>query len=98
MFDDVQKAVCIIQKNTKVDRMPSIAKKETLQQKIQKTQFLSSFPKTKSTQTSRSVFAERTEQVKKTRYELEILKILDCFLDGYGSFSSLFVTFEFRSS
>ena len=48
-------------------------------------------------QTSVLVVAEEIEQVKKTKIELQILKLLDCFLDGYGSYSSSLVTFEIKS-
>ena len=50
--------------------------------------------KKKSTQTSGSVFAERIEKVKKTELELELIKIVDCFLDGYGSYDSNLVSFK----
>ena len=43
---------------------------------------------TKSTQTSASVFADRIEQVKKTEFELELIKIVNCFLDGHGKYTS----------
>ena len=54
--------------------------------------FFSSFQKTKSTQTSGSVFADRNEQVKKTKLELEVIKIVDGFLDGHGNYSSKLVS------
>ena len=41
-----------------------------------------------------SVFADRTEQVKKTKFELELIKIVDCFLDGHGIYTSNLVSFE----
>ena len=52
---------------------------------------------TKSTQTIGSVFSEGIEQVKKTEYELEIIKVADCFLGGYDSYSSNLVSFENKS-
>ena len=67
--------------------MPSIAKKRLLRKKYQKHLF-SSFQKTKTTQTSGSVLAERIEKVKKTKFELELIKIIDCFVDGHGNFDS----------
>ena len=67
--------------------MPSIAKKRLLRRKYKK-HLLGSFQKTKSTQTSGSVFGDRIEQVKKTKSELELLKNVDCFEDGYGNFTS----------
>ena len=96
VFDNVQRAVDFSQRNKGVDRMPSIAKKRLLRKKYKKPLF-SSFQKTKSTQTSGSVFAERIEEVKKTKFELELIKIVDCFLDGHGFFDSNLVSFQKKS-
>ena len=74
--------------------MPSIAKKRLLKKK----NLFSSFQKTKTTQTSGSVFAERIEEVKKTKFEFELIKIVDCFLDGHGKFDSNLVSFKLKSS
>ena len=49
------------------------------------------------TQTSGSVFADRIEQVKGTKFEIELIKIVDCFLDGYGNYSSSLASFEMES-
>ena len=63
VFDNVPRAVDFNHRNKGVDRMPSIAKKRLLRKKYKKHLF-SSFQKTKTTQTSGSVFAERIEKVK----------------------------------
>ena len=76
--------------------MPSIAKKRLLRRKF-KTHLFSSFQKTKTTQTSGSVFAERIEKVKKTKFEMELIKIVDCFFDGHGNFHSDLVSFKRKS-
>ena len=76
VFDNVQRAVEFNHRNKGVDRMPSIAKKRLLRKKNKKHLF-SSFQKTKATQTSGSVFAERIEKVKKTKFEFELIKIVD---------------------
>ena len=76
--------------------MPSIAKKRFLRKKYRK-HLLSSFQLAKSTQTGGSVFAERIEQAKLTKYEFELIKIVDCFLDGYGKYTSNLVTFKMKS-
>ena len=76
--------------------MPSIAKKRFLRKKYKK-RLLSSFEKTKSTQTSGSVFADRIEQVKKTKFDLELIKIVDCFPDGHGNYTSSLVSFKIKS-
>ena len=72
-FDNVQMAVNFNQQNRGLDRIPSIAKKGLLGKKYRK-HLLSSFPKTKLTQTNGSVFADRKEQVKKTKFEQELIK------------------------
>ena len=76
--------------------MPSIEKQRLLRKKYKKHLF-SSFQKTKTTQTSGSVFAERIEKVMKTNYEFELIKIADCFLDGHGNVDSNLVFFKIKS-
>ena len=73
--------------------MPSIAKKRLLRKKYEKHLF-SSFQKTKTTQTSGSVFAERIEKVEKTKFEFKLKKFVDCFLDGHGNFDGNLVSFK----
>ena len=96
VFDNVQRAVDFNHRNKGVDRMPSIAKKRLSRKKYKK-QLFSSFQKTKTTQTSGSMFAERIEKVEKTKYEFELLKSVDCFLDGHGSFDGYSVSFKIKS-
>ena len=96
VFDNVQRAISINQRNRGVDKMPSIAKKRLLRKKF-KQRFMSALQKNKSTQTSGSVFEERIEKVKKTRFELELIKIVDCFLDGHGNYDSNLVSFRIKS-
>ena len=96
VFDNVQRAVDFNQRNKGLDRMPSIAKKRLLRKKYKKHLF-SSFQTTKSTQTGGSVFAERIEKVKKTKFELDLIKIVDCFLDGHGNYDSNLVSFKIKS-
>ena len=87
VFDNLQRAVHFNQQNRGVEGMPSIAKKRLLRKKFKK-HLLSSFQKTKSTQISGSVFAERIDQLKKTKFEKELIKVVDCFLDGHGNYTS----------
>ena len=63
VFDNVQRAVDLNHRNKGVDRMSSIAKKRFLRKKYKK-HLCSFFQKTKTTQTSGSVFAERIEKFK----------------------------------
>ena len=41
-----------------------------------------------STQTIGSVFPERVRKVQNSKYEHDLLKIIDCFIDGYGFVNS----------
>ena len=95
MFDNVQRAVDFNHRNKGLDRMPSIAKKRLLRKKFEK-QLFSSFQKTKTTQTSGSVLAEGIEKVKKTKFELDFIKIVDCFLDSHGNYDSNLVSFKMK--
>ena len=67
--------------------MPRIAKKRLLRKKY-KRHLLRSLQNTISTQTSGSVFADKIEQVKKTKFEVELIKIVDRSLDDYGTYDS----------
>ena len=96
VFDNVQRTVDFNQGNKGLDRMPSNANWRLLRKKYRKHLF-SSFQKTRTTQNSGSVFAERIEKIKKTVFELELKKIVDCFLDGHGIYDSNLVSFELKS-
>ena len=72
------------------------SQKESLEEKVQE-KMLSSFQKTKSTQTKGSVFADRIEQVKKTKFELELIKIVDYFPDDHGTYTNNLVSFKIKS-
>ena len=69
VFDNVQRAISFNQRNRGVDKMPSTAKKMLLRKKI-KQHFVSCLQKNRSTQTSASVFQERIEKAKKTKFEI----------------------------
>ena len=73
-FDNLQRAVHFNHQNRGVDRIPSIAERRLLRKKYKK-HLLNSIQKAKSTQTSGSVFADRIEQIKKTKLELELKKL-----------------------
>ena len=96
MFDNVQRAISFNQRNRGLDKMPSLAKKRLLRKKFMQ-HFMSALQKNKSTQTSGSVFAGRIEKVKKTKFELELIKIVDCFLEGHGNYDSNLVSFKIKS-
>ena len=95
VFDNVQREVDFSQRNKAVDRMQSIAKKRLLRKKFRQ-HFLSALQKNKSTQTNGSVFAERIEKSKKTKFDLELTKIVDCFIDGHSNYDSNLVSFKLK--
>ena len=94
-FENVQRGISFNQRNRGVDKMSSIAKKRLLRKKF-KQHFLSALQKNKSTQTSVSVFAERIETAKRIKFDLELIKTVDCYLDGHGSFDSNLLAFKIK--
>ena len=58
---------------------------------------MSALQKNKSTQSSGSVFAERIEKAKKTKLEMEPLKIVNCFFDNPGNYDSKLVSFQIKT-
>ena len=95
VLENVQRAVDFNHRNNGLDRLPSIAKKRLLRKKFKKLLF-SSFQKTKTTQTSGSVIAEKIEKVK-NKFEMELIKFADCFFDGHGNNDSKSVSFKIKS-
>ena len=58
---------------------------------------MSSFQETRTTWTSGSVFAEGIEKVETTKFELELMKKIDCFFDCHGNYDSKLVTFRMKT-
>ena len=78
-----------------VERTESAAsRKDDSWGKSKKKYSLSSYQKTKSTPTSWAVFADRIEQVRKTKYELELIKFVYYVLHGHGNCTSRLVSFK----
>ena len=75
--------------------MPSVAKKRLLRKKF-KRHYLCSNLKLASIQTIGSAFLERVRQVQNSKYENDLLKIIDCFSDGYGFVNSDHVNFSMK--
>ena len=40
-----------------------------------------------SRQSSRSVIADKVEQVERTKFELEVIETVDCFTDGHSVYT-----------
>ena len=92
-IDIVQRALHFNHQNRGVDKMPSIAKKKLLRKK-NKIAFVELYPKTTSTKISGAVFAYRIEQFEKTKFELDVINFLNCFLDGHGNFTRNLVSLK----
>ena len=71
--------------------MPSFAKKILLCKKFKRHY---SNQKLASTQPIGSAFLERVRKVQNSKYEHDLLKIIDCLVDGYGFVSSDHVIFS----
>ena len=77
-------------------KMPSVAKKRLLRKKF-KRHYLCSNQKLASTQTIGSAFLDRVRNVQNSKYEHDLLKIIDCFFDGYGFVNSDHVIFSMKN-
>ena len=56
--------------------------------------YLSSAQNLASTQTLGSALLERIRKVQNSKYETDLLKIVDCFINGYGTVNSERVSFS----
>ena len=97
IFDSLERAVSFNKLNKGVDKIPSIEEKRLLRKKFKK-HMLTSVQRSVLVQTTGSVFVARVESVRrKTKFELELMKIIDCFLDGYGGYESNLLSFKIKS-
>ena len=76
--------------------MPSVAKKKLLLKKLKRYNLCSN-QKLASTQYIGSAFLERVRKVQNSNYEHDLLKIIDCFIDGYGFVYSYYVNFSMKN-
>ena len=74
------------------EKTPSVSRKRLVRKKFKK-HYLSSNQKFASTQTLGSAFLERIRKKRNSKYESDLFKIIDCFIDGYGSVNSERVIF-----
>ena len=78
------------------EKLPSVAKKRLLRKKF-KIHYLSSAQKIASAQTLGSAFLERIRKVQNSKYETDLLKIVDCFIDGFGTVNSERINFSINN-
>ena len=94
VFDNVQRISYFYQRNRGVDRMPSIVKKRFLRS-LESIYWAPSKRQHQRKLVDQSLQKELNKLIR--QYELEKMKTVNCFLDGYGSYSSYLVTFEIKS-
>ena len=96
VFNQIDRAVHHNLKWKGAEKLPSVAKKRLLRKKF-KRHYLGSNRKLASTQTISSAFLERVRKVQNSKYEHVLLKIIDCFIDGYGFVNSDHVNFSIKN-
>ena len=96
VFNQLNRAVKHNLKCRIPEKLLSVAKKSLLQKKI-KRHYLSSAQKLASTQTLGSAFLERIRIVQNSKYEINLLKNVDCFIDGYGTVNSERINFSIEN-
>ena len=87
---------CGVQHNLRwkgVEKTPSVSRKRLVRKKFKKL-YLNSNQKLASTQTLGSLFLDRDQKVQSSKSESNLLKIIDSFIDGYGSVISERVNFS----
>ena len=75
-------------------KAPSVARKRLVRKKVLKKHYLCSNQKLASTQTLGSACLERTRNFQNSKYESDVFKRMDCFIDGVGSVNSERVNFS----
>ena len=93
VFNQLNRAVEHSLKCRIPEKLPSVAKKRLVRKKFIR-HYLSSFQKLASTQTLGSAFLERIRKVQNSKYETDLLKTVDCFIDGYGTVNSERINFS----
>ena len=68
--------------NKNVEKVPIISKKRLSRSKF-KRHLLRAQQRNASTQTLGSAFLDRIHSLRKSKYESELIKIVDCLLDGH---------------
>ena len=75
--------------------MPSISKKRLSRKKF-KRHLLRAEQRNASTQTLGSSFLDRVYSLGNSKYESELIKIVDCLLDGHGIIDNPLLYLEIR--
>ena len=94
-FTQLKRAVQHNSANKFVEKLPSVSKKRFSRKKF-KRNLLRAEQKNASTQTLRSSFFDLIQTLKNSKYESELIKTVDCLLDGHGVFDNPMLYFDVR--
>ena len=96
VFNQFDRAVHHNLKWKGAEKMPSVAEKRLLHKQF-KRHCLCCNQKLASTQTIGSAFVERVLKRQNSKDEHDLVKIIDCFIDGYGFVNSDHVNFSMKN-
>ena len=95
IFTQLRRAVQHNLEHKFVEKLPSVSKKRLSRKKF-KRHLLRAVQRNASTQTLRSSFFDRIQLLKNSKYESELIKIVDCLLDGHRIIDNPMLYFEVR--
>ena len=95
VFTQLDRAVQHNYENKYVEKLPSVSKKRLSRKKF-KRHLLRAEQRNVSTQTMGSFFLDRIQSLKNSKYEGELIKIVDCLLDGHGLIDNSLLYLEIR--
>ena len=84
VFTQLDRAVKHNYENKFVEKLSILSNKKRLSRKKFKRHQLRAEQRNVSTQTMGSSFLDRIQSIKNSKYESEVIKIIDCLLDGHG--------------
>ena len=96
VFTQLKRAVQHISENKLVEKLPGVSKKRLSKKKF-KRHLLRAEERNASIQTLRSSFFNRIQTLKNSKYEIELIKNVDCLLDGHGIIDNPMLKFEARN-
>ena len=95
VFAQLTRAVEHNLENKYVEKVPSISKKRLSRKKF-KRHLLRAEQRNASTQTLGPSFLDRVHSLRNSKYESELIKIVDCLLDGHGIIDNHLLYLEIR--
>ena len=95
MFNQLSRAVQHNLRWKGAKKMPGTAKKRLIRKNFYRP-YLCSNQKLASTQTLGSAFLDRIRKIQNSKYESDLFKIIDCFIDCHDSAHSNYVSFVIK--